>query len=77
MNAEIPQKFPFVLKLEAGTYFWCGCGKSENQPYCDGSHRGTGLGPTPITLEEPKTVALCGCKQTANAPLCDGSHASL
>jgi len=68
---------PIGLDLEAGTYFWCSCGKSENQPWCDGKHRGSGLVPQKLAILEPKKVFLCRCKQTSNPPFCDGSHARL
>ena len=66
---------PMKVELEPGTYAWCACGKSENQPFCDGSHAGTGIGPKVFTVEEPKSVMACLCKKTGNAPNCDGSHA--
>jgi len=68
------QKSPFVQKIEAGTYWWCACGRSKGQPYCDGSHKGTGLGPIKIDIPEAKTVAWCGCKHSGGAPFCDGTH---
>ena len=68
---------PTVTELEAGTYYWCACGKSKNQPYCDGSHAGTGFEPKDFTLEETKRVALCNCKHTQNGPFCDGAHKHL
>jgi len=71
------QKSPFVLPAAPGVYFWCACGRSQGQPFCDGSHKGTGLVPKKVELTEAKTVAWCGCKQTKNAPFCDGSHARL
>lgn len=73
----IAQKSPYVMELEAGTYFWCACGQSKDQPFCDGSHRGTSLTPVEFTLTEKKTVAPCGCKHTKTPPFCDGSHAHL
>ena len=76
-NPQIPQKAPFGLQLEPGTYWWCACGRSASQPYCDGSHAGTGLGPVEVVLDAPRTVALCLCKHTGGAPFCDGSHAKL
>jgi|ERR1035438_2001052 CDGSH-type Zn-finger protein len=71
------QKFPMVQKTEAGTYWWCACGRSKGQPFCDGSHKGTTLGPIKTEITEAKTVAWCGCKHSQTAPFCDGSHATL
>ena len=73
----IASKKPSVLELEAGTYYWCACGQSSNQPYCDGSHKGTGFTPVSFTVEAKKRVALCNCKRTANGPFCDGAHKNL
>lgn len=68
---------PKIVALDAGTYYWCACGRSSNQPFCDGSHAGTAFEPTPFTLETGKRVALCACKRTGKGPFCDGSHARL
>lgn len=68
---------PAVLELEPGDYWWCACGHSRTQPFCDGSHRGTGIGPKRISLTEPRRVALCQCKATADGPFCDGAHRDL
>ena len=76
-NPEIPQKAPYVKKMPAGTYWWCACGKSQNQPFCDGSHKGTGLAPKKVELAEETTVAWCGCKNSANGAFCDGTHKRL
>ncbi len=77
-KANIPQKAPYAVELEQGKkYAWCTCGRSSNQPICDGSHKGTTFTPYLFTAEETKTVYLCGCKQTANAPFCDGSHEAI
>ena len=73
----IAAKLPAVLELEPGTYWWCRCGRSQKQPYCDGSHKGTGLEPLEFKVAEKKRVALCQCKHTANAPFCDGAHGKL
>lgn len=75
---QIAQKSPFPVELEAGkSYFWCACGKSAKQPFCDGSHKGSTFTPTKFEAAESKTAYLCGCKQSANAPFCDGTHKSL
>jgi len=74
---KIAQKSPYVLEVEPGTYAWCRCGLSQKQPYCDGSHKGTGFSPEVVQIEEKKTVAWCGCKHTKTPPFCDGTHSSL
>ena len=73
----IAQKSPYAEDLEPGTYYWCACGRSQDQPWCDGSHQGTGIVPVEFTIDEAKTVYLCGCKQTKNPPFCDGTHNNL
>jgi CDGSH-type Zn-finger protein len=66
---------PFAIEVEEGkTYFWCACGKSANQPFCDGSHKGSEFNPVKYRAESSKRVFFCGCKSTGNQPLCDGSH---
>jgi len=74
----IAQEAPYPTEVEAGkSYFWCACGRSNNQPFCDGSHKGTGLAPTKYEATESKRVFFCGCKQSAKSPLCDGTHKDL
>lgn len=66
---------PFAIEVEQGkAYYWCACGKSKSQPFCDGSHTDTDITPVKFIAEESKTVYFCGCKSTQNQPLCDGSH---
>ena len=75
---KIAQTTPYKIDLQEGkTYFWCACGLSAKQPFCDGSHKTTTFTPVKFTAEAAKTAFLCGCKQTSNQPFCDGSHKSL
>jgi CDGSH iron-sulfur domain-containing protein 3 len=75
---EIAQKNPYPVEVKAGDkYFWCACGRSARQPFCDGSHEGTEFTPLKYQASEDKTLYFCGCKHTAGAPLCDGSHNKL
>ena len=74
---KIAAKVPAALTLDKGTYYWCACGKSKNQPFCDGSHAGSGFTPLALTIDVEKTVYLCQCKQSKNKPFCDGSHRNL
>lgn len=71
------QKAPYTLELEAGDYWWCACGKSSEQPFCNGAHKNTDIEPLKFTVTEKTTVYLCGCKRTANPPYCDGAHKKL
>jgi CDGSH-type Zn-finger protein len=74
----IAQKGPYPVELEAGkSYFWCACGKSASQPFCDGSHKGSGMSPVKFEAAETTTAYLCGCKHSANPVFCDGSHSKL
>lgn len=66
---------PIRVELEEGkTYFWCECGRSETQPFCDGNHKGTPYEPLKFTAEKTESRFMCACKDTENAPFCDGSH---
>jgi CDGSH-type Zn-finger protein len=75
---DIAQKSPYPVDVEAGkSYFWCACGKSARQPFCDGSHKGTEYTPVKFDATESRKVFFCGCKHSAKSPMCDGSHARL
>ena len=74
---SIPQKAPYALELAPGTYWWCSCGRSAKQPFCDGSHKGTSFTPVKFEVDEARKVWLCGCKHSANKPFCDGAHKNL
>lgn len=72
------QKSPYAVDVEAGRkYFWCACGLSRKQPFCDGSHKGTGLNPISYEAAASETMYFCGCKQTHKQPFCDGTHNAL
>ncbi len=78
MKGRIAAKEPKAVELEEGkTYAWCACGESSNQPFCDGSHKGSEFSPVVFKAEESKTAYLCQCKQTNNPGFCDGTHATL
>lgn len=66
---------PYAVDVEAGkSYYWCACGKSAKQPFCDGSHKDTGMTPLKFEATETKKVFFCGCKATVKQPMCDGTH---
>lgn len=73
----IVRKKPYWLELEAGEYLWCACGRSANQPFCDGSHKETTFQPVRFVLEKKDRVYLCACKYAVTPPFCDGSHRGL
>ena len=78
MEPRVPQKSPYAVEVEAGkSYFWCACGQSKKQPFCDGSHKGSGFSPVKWEAPESKAVYFCGCKHSASQPLCDGTHKKL
>jgi CDGSH-type Zn-finger protein len=77
-DVVVAQKNPYKVDMKKGEkYFWCSCGRSAKQPFCDGSHKGTGLMPMVATAEEDKTAWMCGCKHTKGQPFCDGTHSKL
>lgn len=77
-SPNIAQKGPYQIEVTEGkSYFWCACGRSKRQPFCDGSHKDTGFEPVKYTAESSKKLFFCGCKHSAKPPLCDGSHNKL
>jgi CDGSH iron-sulfur domain-containing protein 3 len=73
----MPQKAPYPVELQPGDYWWCQCGQSKRQPFCDGSHKGSGFTPIQFTLTAPDKKWMCGCKRSGNKPFCDGTHKTL
>lgn len=77
-EAKIVQKAPIAVELENAVKYWCSCGESANQPYCDGTHKVKGeFTPVKFEIKDKQTVYLCGCKQTSRSPFCDGTHKKL
>ena len=75
---RIAQRAPIVVDVEAGkTYWWCACGRSSSQPFCDGSHEGTGFAPVEYRAEASEKKWFCACKHSAAKPFCDGTHKRL
>jgi len=74
---KIAQKGHYVKDEKPGDDLWCACGESSNQPYCDGSHKGTEFQPIKVSIDKEKKVAWCGCKRSSNNPYCDGTHTKL
>ncbi|MDZ7741854.1 MAG: CDGSH iron-sulfur domain-containing protein [Bacteroidota bacterium] len=74
---EIADKKSMMMDVEPGDYYWCACGRSKTQPFCDGSHQGTGFQPIHTRITEKKQVFWCMCKHSKNKPFCDGSHREL
>ena len=74
----IAQKAPFQVNVTEGeSYWWCACGLSKKQPFCNGAHKGTEFKPLEYKANRSKDVYFCGCKRSANKPLCDGSHSAV
>jgi CDGSH-type Zn-finger protein len=74
----VAQKAPYGVAVEAGRkYYWCSCGHSKNQPFCDGAHKGSAFTPVPYKAEANGTVYFCACKHSKKSALCDGSHKAL
>ena len=72
--SQTSNKAPIAVELQPGKYAWCACGKSQKQPFCDGSHKGSGMSPQLFEITEAKKYFMCNCKHTHNAPFCDGTH---
>ena len=76
-NPVVASSMPAVIRIEPGEYWWCSCGKSSKQPFCDGSHKGTSFTPQKVEISESQNTAFCNCKHSGNGPFCDGAHSSL
>jgi CDGSH iron-sulfur domain-containing protein 3 len=76
-NPVIAQRSPYAIELAAGDHWWCACGRSTTQPFCDGSHKGTGITPMKFSVDKTEKLWLCGCKGSGNKPFCDGAHKKL
>jgi len=77
MKGKAADNKPMVKEEKPGIYYWCSCGKSSNQPFCNGSHKGSEFAPVRVEIKESCTSAWCMCKQTNTPPFCDGSHKKL
>ena len=74
----VAQKSPYPIEVEKGkSYYWCQCGQSKKQPFCDSSHKGTSFSPVVYKATETKKMYFCGCKSTSNQPFCDGTHSKI
>lgn len=74
----VKQYAPIQVNLKKGeTYYYCTCGRTSNEPFCDGSHEGTQFKPMAFKAEKDESTYLWACKQTNNPPYCDGSHKNL
>ncbi|MBM3422894.1 MAG: CDGSH iron-sulfur domain-containing protein [Chlorobi bacterium] len=71
------QNRPTIVREQPGTKYYCACGKSQNKPWCDGSHKGTGMQPYKVEIDVEKNVVICNCGLSAKLPFCDGAHKSI
>ncbi|PTN12637.1 CDGSH iron-sulfur domain-containing protein [Nitrosomonas aestuarii] len=79
MSHDAKKSFsPIEVQLEVGRqYYWCTCGRSQSQPFCDGTHKNTEFSPKAFSVDENRSAWLCTCKKTSNSPYCDGTHNKL
>ena len=77
-HPTVAQKAPYPSEVQQDqTYFWCACGRSAQQPFCDGSHKGSGITPVKYTAKKDQKIYFCGCKHSLNQPMCDGTHGKI
>lgn len=74
---KIVQKHSLKMEMEPGTYFWCACGLSKKQPFCDGSHKKTEFRPVKVIIDKPQRVKWCMCRHSKDGPFCDNTHREL
>jgi len=78
-NTVEPRNEPYIVELRPSEYWWCSCGLTQRQPFCDGTHEAehTGMKPLKVEVSKRQEVSFCGCRKSKGAPYCDGTHKTL